>query len=206
MKILVIDNYDSFTYNLVQYIREIVPYPVDVFRNDAIPLNEVELYDIIVLSPGPGVPSESGITPKVIEEYHRTKSILGVCLGHQAIGEVFGGQLHNLDQVFHGVATEITVTEEDILFEGIPNPFPAGRYHSWIVQKDGLPGCLEITAEDHTKTIMALRHKEFNVRGVQFHPESILTPDGKKILKNFFDYAEKYQEKLFENKNRRSLA
>ncbi|MCB0669839.1 MAG: aminodeoxychorismate/anthranilate synthase component II [Saprospiraceae bacterium] len=206
MKILVIDNYDSFTYNLVQYIREIVPYPVDVFRNDAIPLNEVELYDIIVLSPGPGVPSESGITPKVIEEYHRTKSILGVCLGHQAIGEVFGGQLHNLDQVFHGVATEITVTEEDILFEGIPNPFPAGRYHSWIVQKDGLPECLEITAEDHTKTIMALRHKEFNVRGVQFHPESILTPDGKKILKNFFDYAEKYQEKLFENKNRRSLA
>lgn len=206
MKILVIDNYDSFTYNLVQYIREIVPYPVDVFRNDAIPLSEVELYDIVVLSPGPGVPSQSGITPAVIRDYHQTKSILGVCLGHQAIGEVFGGTLHNLDRVFHGVATEIRITEPDILFEGLPNPFAAGRYHSWIVEKDNLPTCLEITAEDHTNTIMALRHKEYNVRGVQFHPESILTPDGKKILKNFFKFSEKYQEQLFEKRNNRSLA
>lgn len=206
MKILVVDNYDSFTYNLVQYIREIIPYPVDVYRNDAIALNEVELYDIIVLSPGPGVPSESGITPDVIREYHQTKSILGVCLGHQAIGEVFGGELHNLDQVFHGVATEIEVTKPDVLFDGIPNPFPAGRYHSWIVKKKGLPECLEITAEDHTRTIMALRHKEFNVRGVQFHPESILTPDGKKILKNFFVFSERYQDQLFEKRNNRSLA
>lgn len=206
MKILVIDNYDSFTYNLVQYIREIVPYPVDVFRNDAIPLSEVELYDIVVLSPGPGVPSQSGITPAVIRDYHQTKSILGVCLGHQAIGEVFGGTLHNLDRVFHGVATEIRITEPDILFEGLPNPFTAGRYHSWIVEKDNLPTCLEITAEDHTNTIMALRHKEYNVRGVQFHPESILTPDGKKILKNFFEFSEKYQEQLFEKRNNRSLA
>lgn len=206
MKVLVIDNYDSFTYNLVQYIREIVPYPVDVFRNDALPLNEVELYDIIVLSPGPGVPSESGITPLLIREYHQTKSILGVCLGHQAIGEAFGGSLHNLDQVFHGVATEIRVTQPDILFEGLPNPFAAGRYHSWIVEKENLPECLEITAEDHTNTIMALRHKKFNVRGVQFHPESILTPDGKKILKNFFKFSEKYQEQLFEKRNNRSMA
>ena len=205
MKILVVDNYDSFTYNLVQYIREIVPYPVDVFRNDAIPINEVELYDIIVLSPGPGLPSESGITPDVIREYHKTKSILGVCLGHQAIGEVFGGRLHNLDQVYHGVATEITVVEDDILFEGLPKSFPAGRYHSWIVEKEHFPDCLQVTAEDHNKTIMALRHKNFNVRGVQFHPESILTPDGKKILRNFFKYSEKYQEQLFEKRNNQYL-
>ncbi|MCB0685840.1 MAG: aminodeoxychorismate/anthranilate synthase component II [Saprospiraceae bacterium] len=206
MKILVVDNYDSFTYNLVQYIREIVNYPVDVFRNDAIPLNEVELYDIIVLSPGPGIPSESGITPEVISTYYKTKSILGVCLGHQAIGEAFGGTLHNLDRVFHGVATEIRVTKPDVLFEGLPQQFPAGRYHSWIVEKDKFPNCLEIIAEDHTDTIMALRHKEYNVRGVQFHPESILTPDGKTILKNFFNYSVKYQEQLFERKNNRSLA
>jgi anthranilate synthase component 2 len=206
MKILVIDNYDSFTYNLVQYIREIISYPVDVFRNDAIPLHEVELYDVIVLSPGPGVPSDSGITPKVILEYHQTKSILGVCLGHQAIGEAFGGTLHNLDQVFHGVATQISVTNDDILFEGLPTQFEAGRYHSWIVEKYGFPDCLEIIAEDQAGTIMALRHKTFNVRGVQFHPESILTPDGKKILKNFFTFSENYQDKIFEKKDSRFLA
>jgi anthranilate synthase component 2 len=206
MKILVIDNYDSFTYNLVQYIREIVPYPVDVFRNDAISINDVELYDIIVLSPGPGLPSESGITPDVIREYHQTKSILGVCLGHQAIGEVFGGKLHNLEQVYHGVATDITVVEEDILFDGLPKSFAAGRYHSWIVERDNFPECLEVTAEDHTNTIMALRHKNFNVRGVQFHPESILTPEGKGILRNFFKFSEKYQEQLFEKKNNQYLA
>lgn len=206
MKILVIDNYDSFTYNLVQYIREIIPYPVDVFRNDAIPLNEVELYDVIVLSPGPGVPSESGITPEVIREYHQTKSILGVCLGHQAIGEAFGGTLHNLDQVFHGVATQISVIKDDILFEGLPGQFDAGRYHSWIVERHGFPDCLEIIAEDQEGTIMALRHKEFNVRGVQFHPESILTPDGKKILRNFFLFSENYQDRKFEKKDSRFLA
>lgn len=206
MKILVVDNYDSFTYNLVQYIREIIPYPVDVFRNDAIGLNEVELYDVIVLSPGPGLPSESGITPDVIRQYHQTKSILGVCLGHQAIGEVFGGRLHNLDQVYHGVATSITVIKDDVLFEGLPKQFEAGRYHSWIVEKKDFPDCLEITAEDQSGTIMALRHRQFNVRGVQFHPESILTPVGKKILMNFFVYAEKYQDKLFEKKDSRFLA
>ena len=206
MKILVIDNYDSFTYNLVQYIREIVPYPVDIFRNDAISIGDVELYDIIVLSPGPGIPSESGITPDVITQYHETKSILGVCLGHQAIGEAFGGTLHNLAQVYHGVSTEIQVTRKDILFEGLESSFEAGRYHSWIVKKENFPTCLEITAEDRSGTIMALRHKEFNVRGVQFHPESILTPEGKLILKNFFNFAAKYQEALFAKRNNQTLA
>ncbi|NND32896.1 MAG: aminodeoxychorismate/anthranilate synthase component II [Saprospiraceae bacterium] len=206
MKILVIDNYDSFTYNLVQYIREIVPYPVDVFRNDAIPISEVELYDIIVLSPGPGLPSQSGITPEVITQYHKTKSILGVCLGHQAIGEVFGGTLYNLAQVFHGVSTEMIVTHEDVLFQGLGGKFEAGRYHSWIVEKETFPNCLEVLAEDQYGTIMALKHKDYNVRGVQFHPESILTPQGKLILKNFFNFAAKYQEALFEKRNDRTLA
>lgn len=206
MKILVIDNYDSFTYNLVQYIREIVPYPVDVFRNDAISLGEVELYDIVVLSPGPGIPSESGITPTVIKEYYQTKSILGVCLGHQAIGEAFGGKLHNLAHVYHGVATTISVTKEDALFKGMSTQFEAGRYHSWIVERESFPNSLEVIAEDENGTIMALRHKDYNVRGVQFHPESILTPEGKVILKNFFNFAVNYQELLFERKNNRSLA
>ena len=196
MKILVIDNYDSFTYNLVQYIREIVPYQVDVFRNDAISIGDVELYDIIVLSPGPGIPSESGITPDVIKQYYQSKSILGVCLGHQAIGEAFGGRLHNLAKVYHGVATTISVAVDDVLFKGLPEHFEAGRYHSWIVEKDNFPDCLEVTAEDEHGTIMAMRHKEYNVRGVQFHPESILTPHGKLILKNFFNFAVKYQESL----------
>ncbi len=206
MKILVIDNYDSFTYNLVQYISELVPYPIDVVRNDAIPLGDVELYDVVVLSPGPGIPSESGITPEVIRNYHKTKSILGVCLGHQAIGEVFGGSLHNLEQVYHGVSTQVHVIKEDILFEHMPNPFEAGRYHSWIVKKEDLPDCLEVIAEDESGTIMALRHKEYNVRGVQFHPESILTPEGKKILNNFFDFSFAQQNKLAEINNNRNLA
>lgn len=206
MKILVIDNYDSFTYNLVQYIREIVPYPIDIFRNDAISLGDVELYDIIVLSPGPGVPSESGITPDVVKRYHATKSILGVCLGHQTIGEVFGGTLANLSQVYHGVATKVTVTKDDILFKGLPSEINAGRYHSWIVKEEGFPDCLEVTAVDEEGIIMALRHKEFNVRGVQFHPESILTPDGKTMLRNFFDFAYTYQEKMQEKAENKSLA
>ena len=206
MKILVIDNYDSFTYNLVQYIRELVPYQLDIFRNDKISISDVELYDIIVLSPGPGIPSEAGITPEVIRQYHKTKSILGVCLGHQAIGEVFGGKLKNLSKVYHGVSTTISVVKDDILFKGKNKDFEAGRYHSWIVEKEGFPDCLEITAVDENGTIMALRHKEYNVRGVQFHPESILTPDGKLILKNFFEYSENYQDALYEKKNSRTLS
>ncbi len=193
MKILVIDNYDSFTYNLVQYIREIGAGTVDVYRNDAISLEEVAAYDTIVLSPGPGVPMQSGITPKVIKTYYKSKSILGVCLGHQAIGEVFGGELENLKEVFHGVATHINITQDDILFQDLPRPLEVGRYHSWIVKKQGLPECLEVTAEDQDGIIMALSHKQYNVRGVQFHPESILTPDGKKLLSNFFEYSANYE-------------
>ena len=206
MKILVIDNYDSFTYNLVQYMGEIVPYPIDVVRNDEIPIEDVELYDIIVLSPGPGIPSESGITPEVIKRYHTSKSILGVCLGHQAIGEVFGGTLINLEKVFHGIATQVLQTKEDILFKGLSNKFQAGRYHSWIVDDTTFPDSLEIIAKDQEGTVMALRHKEYNVRGVQFHPESILTPDGKKILNNFFDHAYAQQAKQQESKRNQNLA
>ncbi len=205
MKILVIDNYDSFTYNLVQYMGEIVPYPIDVVRNDDIPIEDVELYDIIVLSPGPGIPSESGITPDVIKQYYDRKSILGVCLGHQAIGEVFGGQLINLEKVFHGVATQVTIIEDDVLFKDLDQKFQAGRYHSWIVSKDNFPDGLEILAEDDNGTIMALRHKEHNVRGVQFHPESILTPEGKKMLKNFFEHAYEHQARLQEIRNNQNL-
>jgi len=194
MKILVIDNYDSFTYNLVQYINEICEHPVDVFRNDAITLDQVAAYDTIVLSPGPGVPMQAGITPEVIKTFYKSKSILGVCLGHQAIGEVFGGQLENLKEVFHGVATHINILQEAVLFKGLSNPLEVGRYHSWIVKKEGLPDCLEVTAEDQSGIIMAFRHKEYNVQGVQFHPESILTPEGKKLLANFFEHANQYQK------------
>ncbi len=206
MKILVIDNYDSFTYNLVQYINDIIPYPIDVIRNDEMNLGDVELYDIIVLSPGPGIPSESGITPDVVQRYHTSKSILGVCLGHQAIGEVFGGKLVNLEKVFHGVATQIKVVEDDIIFKGLSREIEAGRYHSWIVDQAEFPACLEVTAVDTDGTIMALRHKNYNTRGVQFHPESILTPEGKKILKNFFDYAQAYQAQLHQSKNNYNVA
>ncbi len=196
MKILVIDNYDSFTYNLVQYIRELVTYPLDVFRNDAISIENVNRYDIIILSPGPGLPKQSGVTMEVIERYHKTKSIFGVCLGLQAIGEVFGGELENLKRVYHGVSTAVAVTTEEVLFKGLSSNFEAGRYHSWIVKKEHFPEVLEITAEDDEGTIMALRHRKYNVRGVQFHPESILTPDGKRILANFFKYAYVYQQEL----------
>ena len=191
MKILIIDNYDSFTYNLVQYISEITSEEVDVFRNDAITLDEVGAYDIIVLSPGPGVPADAGITMDVIKKYHSSKSILGVCLGHQAIGEVFGGQLENLEKVYHGIATHLNIIKEEVLFKGLSNPYEAGRYHSWIVKKEDFPDCLEVTAEDQNGIIMALRHKTHNVRGVQFHPESILTPEGKGLLKNFLEHSEK---------------
>ncbi len=206
MRILVIDNYDSFTYNLVQYISEIAPYPIDVFRNDMLPLGDVELYDIIVLSPGPGVPADSGITPEVVKEYASSKSILGVCLGHQAIGQVFGGKLSNLSKVFHGVATEVELVKEDVLFKGMSDHFEAGRYHSWIVLDEDLPTCLEVTARDKEGTIMALRHKQYNVRGVQFHPESILTPMGKQILRNFFEYSYQRQERREMTKDSRNLA
>lgn len=191
MKILIFDNYDSFTYNLVHLVEKIVHEKVDVYRNDKIRLEKVKDYDKIILSPGPGIPSEAGLLLPLIKEYASTKSILGVCLGHQAIGEVFGGKLTNLSTVFHGVATPVKAVSSQWsaancqLFEGLPETFQAGRYHSWIVDKENFPGNLEITAEDENGFIMALQHKTYDVQGVQFHPESVLTPDGEKIMRNW---------------------
>lgn len=185
MKILVIDNYDSFVYNLVHYIREF-ENDVTVWRNDQFELDQVAEFDKIVLSPGPGIPEEAGLLKAVVKKYAATKSILGVCLGQQAIGEVFGGTLLNLDQVFHGVGTNVEQTVEDeSLFAGIPKNFQVGRYHSWVVAHKGFPAELEITATDETGQIMALRHREFDLKGVQFHPESVLTPHGKSMIKNW---------------------
>lgn len=188
MKILVIDNYDSFTYNLVQYIERIAGTEVTVARNDKIALDEVVAYDKIVISPGPGIPDEAGISKAVIETYGPQKSILGVCLGHQAIAEVYGGRIRNLDTVYHGVSSEIeqTVANEP-LFRGIPGKFDAGRYHSWIVEAEPFPESLEVTAANGDGDIMALRHKEYDVRGVQFHPESVLTEFGGMMIKNWID-------------------
>ncbi len=186
MNLLVLDNYDSFTYNLVQYLQEILGRELDVYRNDAISLDEVDRYDVIILSPGPGVPSEAGIMPELIKKYAGSKAILGVCLGHQAIGEAFGAELINLSEVFHGVETAIRVLDHnEMLFEGLPAQFQAGRYHSWAIRPEGLPEDLVVTAVDVEGAIMAIRHRRYNVRGVQFHPESIMTEAGKKILANF---------------------
>lgn len=186
MKILVFDNYDSFTYNLVHLVQKIVPYTVDVFRNDQISLEQIGTYDKIILSPGPGVPSEAGLLLPLIREYAPSKSILGVCLGHQAIGEAFGARLLNLPAVYHGVATSCSIdTPDHFLFHGLPPSIQIGRYHSWIVDEKGLPDELEVTARDENNLIMALRHKRYDVSGVQFHPESILTPDGESILRNW---------------------
>jgi anthranilate synthase component II len=189
MKILVLDNYDSFTFNLVQYIQEILEQKVEVYRNDAISLEAVGGYDAIVLSPGPGLPSEAGIMPALLERYAAEKAILGVCLGHQAIGEAFGAQLENLAQVYHGIETPVQVVDEDEpLFAGLPQQFQAGRYHSWAVRQEGLPADLLVTAVDAAGAIMAMRHRYYNVRGVQFHPESIMTEHGHQMLRNFFTY------------------
>jgi anthranilate synthase component II len=186
MKILVFDNYDSFTYNLVHLVEKILPVKVDVFRNNEIPLEKVKEYDKIILSPGPGVPSEAGLLLPLIKEYATTKSILGVCLGHQAIGEAFGGSLINLSKVYHGIATNCKIKNNKAeLFKGLPEEIEIGRYHSWIVAKDNLPADLEITAEDDNGYIMAMQHKKYDVQGVQFHPESVLTPHGEPILKNW---------------------
>jgi anthranilate synthase component 2 len=191
MKILVFDNYDSFTYNLVHLVEKITNEKVDVFRNDQIVLEDVKKYDKIILSPGPGLPVEAGLLLPLIKEYASTKSILGVCLGHQAIGEVFGGKLENLSTVYHGVATEMKtvngkqLTVNSKLFNGLPTSFLAGRYHSWIVSKENFPVELEVTAEDENGYIMALQHKKFDIQGVQFHPESVLTPDGETIMRNW---------------------
>ncbi len=186
MKILVFDNYDSFTYNLVQLIREIASdAKVEVFRNDEIPLEDVKAYDKILLSPGPGIPSESGLLLPLIKEYAATKSIFGVCLGQQAIGESFGGSLSNLSKVYHGIATPVHLTNPSTLFEGLPNTFSVGRYHSWVVNEKDLPSDLIITSKDDDGYIMSLEHKTYDVKGVQYHPESVLTPDGAKIISNW---------------------
>ena len=186
-KILVFDNYDSFTYNLVHMAQKITGLQVDVFRNDAITFEKMGTYDKIIFSPGPGVPSEAGNMCEAIKHFAATKSILGVCLGHQAIAEAFGGSLTNLDTVFHGVATPIQQTATDtLLFKNLPSTFVVGRYHSWIVNEADLPQELQITAKDDAGYIMALQHKSFDVSGVQFHPESVLTPDGEQILINWF--------------------
>lgn len=185
-KILVFDNYDSFTYNLVQMIEKIVKHHVDVFRNDQITLEEIEKYDKIILSPGPGIPEEAGILLDVIKKFASTKSILGVCLGQQAIAEAFGGSLINLSEIFHGVATPSTTLKADAkLFHNLPKEIEVGRYHSWVVNTEDFPSDLEITAVDNHGMIMALQHKTYDVHAVQFHPESILTPDGATIIRNF---------------------
>ena len=184
MKIIIIDNYDSFTYNLSHLVKELGA-EVTVVRNDQFALPELEAYDKIILSPGPGIPSEAGLLLDVIRTYAGKKPMLGVCLGHQAIGECFGAQLTNLSEVFHGVATEGTQFGNDPIFAGLPQRVTMGRYHSWVVSKDGLPSCLEITAESDEGQIMALRHKEYDIHGIQFHPESVLTPEGRKIIENF---------------------
>lgn len=183
--ILVIDNYDSFTYNLVHYLEDL-GCTVTVKRNDQLTLEEVDAFDKIVLSPGPGIPDEAGLLKEIITTYAPTKSIFGVCLGQQAIGEVFGGSLINLDEVYHGIATQIKIIKEDVIFAGLPKEIEVGRYHSWVVNPD-LPDVLEATSVDENGQVMSLRHKEYDVCGVQFHPESVLTPEGKKILENWLN-------------------
>ena len=193
MKILVFDNYDSFTYNLVHMVEKITKQKVDVFRNDELPLEKVKEYDKIILSPGPGIPSEAGLLLPLIKEYASSKSILGVCLGHQAIGEAFGATLSNLSSPFHGIATPIQLVGNrknanlnvNSLFDGMPLEFIVGRYHSWVVSDLNFPSELSITATEANGFIMALEHKKYDVQGVQFHPESVLTPTGETILKNW---------------------
>ena len=184
MKIVIIDNYDSFTYNLSHLVKELGA-EVTVVRNDQFHLEELEQYSKIILSPGPGIPSEAGLLLDVIRTYAGKKPILGVCLGHQAIGEVFGAKLENLSDVFHGVATPCHIVADDPIFSGLERDITIGRYHSWVVSREDLPDCLEVTAESDEGQIMALRHRELNVRGIQFHPESVLTPDGRKMLQNW---------------------
>lgn len=190
MKILLLDNYDSFTWNLYHYLEQVTDGEIAVKQNDEITIDEVELFDKIILSPGPGLPNEAGITKKIIEKYSSSKPILGVCLGHQAIGEVFGAKLKNLEKVKHGIVSKLEIKDRgEKIFSGIENEILIGHYHSWVVSKENFPGELKITAEDEKGNIMALRHKEYNVCGVQFHPESVLTTHGLTMLKNWISYS-----------------
>lgn len=186
MKIVIIDNYDSFTYNLSHLIKSLGA-EVTVYRNDQFTLNQLEPFDKIVLSPGPGIPQEAGLLEEVISKYAGEKPMLGVCLGHQAIGEVFGAKLTNLSEVYHGVATPITQLGNDPVFHGLDKHLEVGRYHSWVVDKTNFPECLEITALSEDGQIMGLKHKSYNIHGIQFHPESVLTPEGPKIVKNWLE-------------------
>ena len=186
MKIAMIDNYDSFTYNLVHLVKELGA-EVTVMRNDRFDLKDLEEYDKIMLSPGPGIPSEAGLLMDVIRTYAGKKPILGICLGEQAIGEVFGGTLTNLDDVFHGVQTPVRIIADDYLFKGLEKTVMAGRYHSWVVDAASMPECLETTAVSDEGQVMALRHREHDIRGMQFHPESVLTPEGKTIMRNWIE-------------------
>ena len=187
MKILVFDNYDSFTYNLVHYVKQLGYHDVDVFRNDKIALEDIKKYDKILLSPGPGIPSEAGILHAVIKEYSPTKSILGVCLGHQAIGEVFGCDLENMEKVLHGIATPLTVVKDDIIYKGLPASFMVGRYHSWQIKSDSVSPEIIVTGIDDKGGIQSIRHVKYDVVGVQYHPESVLTENGLTIMKNWLE-------------------
>lgn len=184
MKTVIIDNYDSFTYNLAHLVKELGA-EVDVLRNDKFELEELEKYDKIILSPGPGIPEEAGLLLEVIRTYAGRKPMLGVCLGEQAIGQAFGGKLTNLSEVFHGIQTNVKIKNKDYIFSGLPTEIPVGRYHSWVVDTDGFPEELVITAISSEGQIMALKHREYDVHGIQFHPESVLTPDGKQIVGNW---------------------
>ena len=187
MKTIIIDNYDSFTYNLYHLLKAL-GVDCDVVRNDKFELSLLSGYDKILLSPGPGIPEESGLLLDVIKAYAGKKPILGICLGHQAIGQHFGGSLTNLDEVFHGVASKVELMGDDYVFEGLENTIEVGRYHSWVVDQHGLPDCLEVTAISEEGQIMAMRHKSLDIRGIQFHPESVLTPEGKTIIKNWVNH------------------
>ncbi len=187
MKIVIIDNYDSFTYNLSHLVKELGT-EVTVYRNDQFEMSQLEAFDKIILSPGPGIPSEAGLLLDVIKAYAGKKPILGVCLGHQAIGESFGGKLTNIGEVVHGVATPSNIIVKDYIFEGLPENITIGRYHSWVVDTKDFPECLEVTSVSDEGFIMSLRHKEYDIRGIQYHPESVLTPDGKIIIGNWLKH------------------
>lgn len=187
MRIVIIDNYDSFTYNLAHLVKELGA-EVEVLRNDQFQIEDLLPYDKIILSPGPGIPSEAGLLLDVIRQYAPIKPILGVCLGHQAIGEYFGGHLANLSQVFHGVSSTVSVTTPDYIYNELPDHIEVGRYHSWVVDTHAFPDCLEITSVSEEGQIMSLRHRQYDVRGIQYHPESVLTPDGQKIISNWLEH------------------
>lgn len=187
MKLLLFDNYDSFTYNLFHLIEKVSNCIIEVHRNNQIGLNEVNNFDRIIISPGPGIPAEAGILLPLIKKYAGHKPILGVCLGHQAIVEAFGGNLFNMNSVYHGISVSTKIIKNDPLFRNIPKEFKTGRYHSWAVEEKTLPDCFEITARDENNIIMAMRHKTFNLKGVQFHPESVLTENGETLLKNWLE-------------------